>query len=96
MQFIELDGHFINLDFVTDVQLLDNGSLTVVFAVREFEHARTLRIQADQAGPLLAWLRGNATRLSAEGVGRAAQGSPVRQDERARPADDADLAWTEQ
>ena len=85
MQFIELDGHFINLDFVTDVQLLDNRSLTVVFAVREFEHARTLRIQADQAGPLLvAWLRANAPRIgpdAAEGMSRDVRlgqnGAPV-------------------
>ncbi len=96
MQFLEVGDQFINLDFVTDIQVLNDGSLTISFAVQEFQHARILRIAADQAGPLLAWLRRNAERVSAEVAGSVASVAATGRDEAPSVADDEGLAWTEQ
>ena len=96
MQFLEVGDQFINLDFVTDIQILNDGSLTISFAVQEFQHARVLRIAADQARPLLAWLRRNAERLSSAVAGSTATVAPAGRDQARSTADDEGLAWTEQ
>ncbi len=96
MQFLEVGDQFINLDFVTDVQVLNDGSLTISFAVQEFQHARVLRIGADQAGPLLAWLRMNAERVLSAVAGSTATVAPAGGDQARSTADDEGLAWTEQ